>query len=216
MRTLKASSLFLDDNKIERIILKEHNHLVYFFTDENNNEKLFLYKNSLNNIEYFENIRILGDYDYVHENLDSEYNYKEPIKHIPSYKMLGYPLFFSTIFNNLNSLKYGVFENDLINKFMSDNKFNELSLNSFFLRKSLKTLYSYYPEIEIFDEVMNFGQEDDFNRRINFFKKNGFIILTRKNLNLIADSIYYETIVEMIDDDSCYIYGNYATINFNN
>lgn len=218
----KESSPILSKNKFNNRIYYSNEHEIFYLSDNANSELVFLYTNSNYAFNFKTNIvKVLSDKDYY----ERKNNNNEAIAHIlvnmyEHYDIGGYPLSLNRIEGNLYNLSYGIFDN--INK---ENDINnqygkKIKANFIFLNNSLKHLFSLFPDIEIIDIVEDFRQkniihninnpQDDFKRRINFFKKNHFLILSYDSNDYIQKSSYYEEIkTYMIKEDrSAYIYLN--------
>lgn len=194
MLIVEKNSLLISDDRFNNLIFEENNHRIYYLSGCNNKQILFLYKCS-----------------------DFNFNFKEPKIIVTNYKTLynydigGYPIMLNKIKNNLYSLSYGSFSNIGKEDDINNDYGKQLRSNSIFIKNALKHLFNLFPNIEIFDYIADFQEENwykientkaDFDRRSAFFRKNKFLIITHPIQYNIEKTKYYKTILRLINKRS--------------
>lgn len=214
---LKKSSLLLSDQRLNHKIYDNDNHFIYFMVDNEHNELIFLYDNLIG-FNYIDPlIKVVSDSDYFcyYNEINEEINEygissssPEHLEIKSNYNMLGYPIMLNRRISNLYSFTFGTFKTINTTNDINNNYGKKIKANSIFLKNSLIYLKNKYPDIEIFDEIAEFSENinpfniidvvTDFNRRVAFFKKNGFTIINKSNIHILQKSSNYEHMWEMI------------------
>jgi hypothetical protein len=208
----KESSPIFFEKKYVECIYSVNGHQIYYLANNNNDELLFLYKNSNYIFNYVESeIKIISDINSSIKDLEYDYD------------LGGYPLRIIRIKDCLYKITYGSFSN--IGEFNDINNCygKRIKANSVFLENSLYHLFEKFPNIELFDRIADLRDSnstiiknkiDDFNRRVNFFEKNKFLIFNQTNT---IESKYFSEILKTIKsrNKGLYIYMNKKIFDIN-
>lgn len=220
MELKETSPMIFKDKYSNKIYTDNNGNEIYYLSDKNCDELLFLYKNTNYPFNFIENeIKVFTDVEYFKRHSTNSAIASSVMEHYQLYDIGGYPLRLQRIKNNLYSITYGSFNN--INKHDDiNNSYGQtIKANSIFIHNALKYLFKLFPDIVVFDAVADFRNypnpkvkcpKTDFERRISFFTKNNFLILTKKNQVLIEKNKYYKTIVKLISkrENDSFVYLN--------
>lgn len=202
---INESSPLIFKNKFINKINSDYEHQIYYLSDINEDEIIFLYNNSKNNFKFnLEQVKIYTDEDFKLRKEDKFFACS-PLFDLTDYDIGGYLLKFERIEKNLYEITYGY---DFSVNSESNDYMRKIKANSIFLSKGISYLFDKFPEIEIFGTIADFRCSkrfnikdpiNDFNRRLKFFKKNKFKRLDICNFKIIQnETLYFDKIYSFV------------------
>lgn len=206
---LKETSPMISKNKYNhKVYSDDYGNEIYYLSDNTNDELLFLYKNSNYSFNFIENeIKVFKNEEY-YERQKKTTVASSVLKHYQLYNIGGYPIRLERIKGDLYKFTYGSFNNINKEDDINNSYGKSIKANFVFIYNTLKHLFTLFPDIEVFDPVADFSNypnpkikcpKIDFERRIKFFEKNNFLILTEYNKEVISTSKYCKTIINLIN-----------------